>query len=110
MSTRNLNARDTINAVPYVIFEGRKIMASSSAIYYQAKKVEIYNEIHNAITKIHLSFNLWTSPNKYAIITVFCHFLDARAKQTQYLIALRHQPGSHKGVNIAQILLRVINK
>ncbi|KAF6781096.1 transposase-like protein, partial [Colletotrichum sojae] len=74
---------------------------------FAAKKALVKEEIQRALTKVHISFDLWTSPNRYAIIAVYAHFLSHSGQQTQYLLALRRQPGAHAGENIAPTLYNV---
>ena len=71
------------------------------------KKVQIRQQLREAITKIRLSFDLWTSPNKFAM-AVHAHFIDNKGKQQNVLIALRRQLGSHDGENLAHTLEKVV--
>jgi hypothetical protein len=59
-------------------------------------------------TAVHLSFDLWTSPNKYAFLGVVCHFIDRQWKARTVLLALRPLYGSHAGVDMAQLVIHVI--
>lgn len=77
---------------------------------YKEKKTQIKDEMNKALTKVHLSFDLWTSPNRHAIIAIFCHFLKPSGQLTQYLLALRRQLGAHTGENIAHTMLKVIKE
>jgi hypothetical protein len=76
---------------------------------FTSTKAKIKREIERALTKVHLSFDLWTSPNRYAIIAIYAHFLNRSGQQTQYLLALRRQPGAHAGENIASTMYKVVN-
>ncbi|KAF5268120.1 hypothetical protein FOXYS1_993, partial [Fusarium oxysporum] len=40
---------------------------------YKSKKDEIKQELSDALTKIHLGFDLWTSPNRHAVMALGCH-------------------------------------
>ncbi|KAK5997074.1 FAD-linked oxidoreductase ZEB1 [Cladobotryum mycophilum] len=62
---------------------------------FLSKKEIIKQGLHNALSQIHLGFDLWTSPNRLAIMAVTGHFLDQNGHQQQRLLALREQPGSH---------------
>lgn len=90
-----------------VCWSESSIRAELDQIFKQ-KQATIKAEIHDALTKIHFSFDLWTSPNRYAIIAIFTHFLDRHGKQKQYLIALRRQPGAHDGETIASTIKQVL--
>ncbi|KAL9561303.1 hypothetical protein ACKAV7_014658 [Fusarium commune] len=54
-----------------------------------SKKAAIKEELDNAVTQIHLSFDLWTSPNSR-------------------LLAFKRQIGSHAGENIAYTIRNVV--
>ncbi|KZL65223.1 transposase-like protein, partial [Colletotrichum incanum] len=75
---------------------------------YEAKRVIVKEEMRQALTKVHLSFDLWTSPNRLAIIAVFGHFINPAGNDSRYLLALRRQPGAHSGENIASTMCQVI--
>lgn len=83
--------------VPFTIFEHKflkelfyqfdhdlalQIRWSSSSItrelqrIFESKKDVIRSELGSAMTKIHISFDLWTSPNRLAIMAVFAYFVD----------------------------------
>ncbi|OAA62389.1 hypothetical protein LEL_10725 [Akanthomyces lecanii RCEF 1005] len=72
---------------------------------YHAKKSIVGQELSHALTKIHLGFDLWTSPNRYAIMAVTAHFLDRQGSHQTRLLALRRQLGCHSGENLACTLL-----
>ncbi|RKK75295.1 hypothetical protein BFJ68_g18116, partial [Fusarium oxysporum] len=54
-----------------------------------SKKAAVKEELDNAVTQIHLSFDLWTSPNSR-------------------LLAFKRQIGSHAGENIAYTIRNVV--
>ncbi|KAJ3455461.1 hypothetical protein MRS44_016943 [Fusarium solani] len=77
---------------------------------YKSKKDKVKQELLDALTKIHLGFDLRTSPNRHAIMAVTAHFLDHQAKHQSRLLALRRQLGCHSGGNLAVTLSRVIRE
>ncbi|PWI64318.1 hypothetical protein PCL_11289 [Purpureocillium lilacinum] len=54
---------------------------------FDTKRDVIKAELRDALTTIHLSFDLWTSPNRFAIMAVFAHFIDRGARQQSRLLA-----------------------
>ncbi|KAM3519811.1 hypothetical protein MY4038_009655 [Beauveria bassiana] len=70
----------------------------------------VEQELSHALTKIHLGFDLWTSPNRYAIMAVTAHFLDRQGCHQMRLLALRRQLGCHSGENLACTLLEVVRE
>ncbi|KAJ3455713.1 hypothetical protein MRS44_017195 [Fusarium solani] len=47
---------------------------------YKCKRNRAKQELLGALTKIHLGFDLWTSPNRHAIMAVTAYFLDRQGK------------------------------
>ena len=45
-------------------------------------------ELRAAWSNIHISFDLWTSPNCYAIMAIVAHYIDSNGKRKASLIAL----------------------
>ncbi|KAL3955841.1 hypothetical protein ACCO45_009860 [Purpureocillium lilacinum] len=74
---------------------------------FDTKRDVIKAELRDALTTIHLSFDLWTSPNRFAIMAVFAHFIDRGARQQSRLLALRRQFGTHSGENLAASLVGI---
>ncbi|KAM5527636.1 transposase-like protein [Fusarium oxysporum f. sp. phaseoli] len=77
---------------------------------YKSKKDEIKQELSDALTKIHLGFDLWTSPNRHAVMAVTAHFLDRQGKHQSRLLALRRQLGCHSGESLAVTLGQVVRE
>ncbi|KAF4966507.1 hypothetical protein FSARC_5821 [Fusarium sarcochroum] len=73
-----------------------------------SKRAAVKEELNNAVTQIHLSFDLWTSPNTLAFISIFGHFIDRRHLYQSRLLAFKRQVGSHAGENIAYTLGNVV--
>uniref|UniRef100_A0A8H7K3R1 AC transposase n=1 Tax=Bionectria ochroleuca TaxID=29856 RepID=A0A8H7K3R1_BIOOC len=73
-----------------------------------SKKADVKEELNNAVTQIHLSFDLWTSPNRLAFISIFGHFIDRRHLYQSRLLAFKRQIGSHAGENIAYTMRNVV--
>lgn len=117
--------------VPFTIFEHKflkellyqfdhelalQIPWSSSSVtrelqrLFESKKVVIYAELSSAMSKLHISFDLWTSPNRLSIMAVFAHFIDKSGMQQSRLLALRRQFGPHSGENLADTLFSVVDQ
>ncbi|PNP51735.1 hypothetical protein FNYG_15879 [Fusarium nygamai] len=73
-----------------------------------SKKAAVKEELNNTVTQIHLSFDLWTSPNRLAFISIFSHFIDRRHSYQSRLLAFKRQIGSHAGENIAYTIRNVV--
>ncbi|CCE27613.1 uncharacterized protein CPUR_01087 [Claviceps purpurea 20.1] len=76
---------------------------------FPAKKALVKLQMQKTLTKIHLSYDLSTSPDDNAILAVSAHFLDDNGIPQQRLIALRQQYGT-SGNDIAKALREVITE
>ncbi|KAJ0131793.1 Poly [ADP-ribose] polymerase 2, partial [Fusarium oxysporum f. sp. albedinis] len=77
---------------------------------FEAKRDTIKAELRNALTAVHISLDLWTSPNRFAIMAVFAHFIDQLGHQQSRLLALRRQFGAHSGENLAGSLINIVHE
>ena len=68
---------------------------------FTTKRQVIQSEFNSALSRIHLSFDLWTSPNNIAFLGVNAHFINKNFTSQNRLIGLRRQRGVHSGENIA---------
>jgi hypothetical protein len=68
----------------------------------------VTEKLNAATSKIHLSFDLWTSRNLRALLGINCHFADEFGNLKTFLLALPQQFGQHSGVNIADQITAII--
>lgn len=61
-----------------------------------------------ASSKIHLSWDLWTSPYNAAMLAVCCHFVDESLARRHILLALRPIRGDHTGLNQSAAVWAVV--
>jgi len=64
-------------------------------------------EFKAALSKIHISFDLWTSPNKLAMLGVVAYYLSPDLTAKSPMVGLRKLSGNHSSENQAKILLEV---
>ena len=77
---------------------------------FRKQKRQLRDDLQEARSNIHLSFDLWTSPNYYAIIAIVAHYIDKKGLRQTKLLAIRRLEGEHSGANQAQIVLDVIGE
>ena len=77
---------------------------------FRKQKRKVKKGLKRARSNIHLSFDLWTSPNSYAIIAIVAHYIDEKGCRQTKLLAIRRLEGEHSGENIASAVLRVIKE
>ena len=75
---------------------------------FKRRQVALQKELRKARSNIHLSFDLWTSPNSYAIIGVVAHYINSEGCRRTKLLALRHVNRHQSGDNIAASVLAII--
>ena len=68
---------------------------------FNDKKVRIKQALREAISRIHFSFDGWTSPNQLGMIGVNVHFVHKSKRLCHLLLALQELDGSHTGENFA---------
>lgn len=68
---------------------------------YEKRKQKVRNILHQARSNIHLSFDLWTSPNHHAFNAIVAHYVTSDYKVASTLLAFRNLLGPHSGENIA---------
>ena len=73
------------------------------------KAIGIVTEsLQGALTKINISFDLWTSKNKLALLGLCAHYIDIDGNPITTLLALPRQKGRHSGLNIAETVSEII--
>ena len=69
--------------------------------------VDLFRE---AKSRIHISFDLWSSPNGYAICGVVAHCVDKEWRNRQVLLALKKMSARHTGEEIAAVIIPVLRE
>jgi len=77
---------------------------------YLAQREILKEELAQAISSIHLSFDLWTAPNYIAILSIYGHWISPSGQRMNKLLAFRRVFGKHAGENQAQIVLEVLRE
>jgi len=68
----------------------------------------VHKTLQSAITKINVSFDLWTSKNKLALLGLCAHFINNSGDCITSLLALPRQKGRHTGFVIAETVSEII--
>jgi hypothetical protein len=66
--------------------------------------------LDRAISKIHISCDIWSSPNEYAFCGIAAHFVSHEGKLQSVLLGLRRLQEAHRGEQIAEHLINVIKQ
>jgi hypothetical protein len=72
---------------------------------FKARKERVRQALAQAKSKIHVGFDLWTSPASVDCVAVVVHYAGGNPKSSSLLIALKEMEGSHSNGNIAAAIL-----
>lgn len=75
---------------------------------WNVQKDIVRQKLQSALSSIHLSLDIWTSPNRLLLLGICGHFVDqSQEKLSKALLAL-HEVGGHSGDEQFSILLPVL--
>ena len=75
---------------------------------FDRQSLVIKRKLARARSRIHISFDLWTSPNHRAFVGIVAHWLDEDLKKQDTLIGFRRVRGSHSSENIAEAMIPLL--
>ena len=77
---------------------------------YQEEKENIKEEMRTSISNTHISFDMRTSPNYLAMLSIFAHYLDKDGRrQSRRLIGFKRVLGAHTGENQAATIVATLH-
>lgn len=74
---------------------------------YQGYKGEVTERLRTGASKIHTSFDPWTSRTHIALCGIVMHFVDANYQMQNFLLSIPEIEGKHSGLNIAETALAI---
>jgi hypothetical protein len=77
---------------------------------FSHEREQIQCRLLSAYTRIHLSLDLWTSPNHLAILGVIATFISDDGVLENFVLALRQVKGEHSEENISKYTMEVIQE
>lgn len=77
---------------------------------FDTQKRRIRQVLQSAISRIHFTVDIWSSPNKLGILGIVAHFIDSNGELVSYCVALREVHGRHSGENQAHIVMSVVEE
>jgi hypothetical protein len=78
--------------------------------FIEAQQQIVDDVLGRAISRIHISFDLWTSPNGYAICGVVAHFVGHQYSNQSVLLAMKRLTGPHGGEDIAKVIIPTLQE
>lgn len=76
--------------------------------WYDCMTIEVRSQLRAIRTKIHLSFDMWSGPNRRAYQAIVAHWMDRNGQLHVALLSLHRFKGTHSGVNHTDHLWRTI--
>jgi len=75
---------------------------------FQHEKNHIKQLLQSALSKVHLTVDLWTSPNSLAFIGIIGHYIAENGDLRHSVLALKEVDGDHSGANQALHIMEVL--
>lgn len=77
---------------------------------FTSKKEQLKEDLHHARSRVSISFDLWTSPNPYAILGVIAMWIDSGGRRRSTVLGMRRIYGEHSGENIASVVIELLKE
>ncbi|KAK4207655.1 hypothetical protein QBC37DRAFT_247777, partial [Rhypophila decipiens] len=91
---------------PYLVTAHSTIPTLMDKMWYEKKDI-VRRAVQSALSSIHISLDIWTSPNRYLFLAVCAHYVSREEKLCKALLALR-SVGNHSGEEQFAALLLVL--
>ena len=95
-----------INKVP----RSHQTVRSDIVQWFEQTKLIMAEILRTARSRIHLSFDLSTSPNCKALLTITAHWTSSSYKAQATLLAIRELEDQHTGKNISEWVYSVVKE
>jgi hypothetical protein len=77
---------------------------------YEDQKEKVKQRIQSAKSRIHISCDLWTSPNSLAILGVVGHYVTEDGQLEHHVLALKDIDSEHDGSHLAAAIFEVVDE
>ena len=77
---------------------------------FEKVKNEVRVQLLHAQSKVHISFDLWSSPSGYSLCGIVAHFVGYQNTVQHCLIGMKRMGCSHSGENIAAEVIPVLEE
>lgn len=75
---------------------------------YEGQKKRVQKDLQEALSKIHITVDLWTSGNRKSILGIIGHYIGKEGKLKHNVLAVRELQGDHSGENQAAVVADVL--
>jgi hypothetical protein len=77
---------------------------------YDEQKKSLAAELSFTLSRIHITFDIWTAGNFVGFISIWAYWIDKSGVRQRRLLAFRRIYGSHSGENQSEVLLEVLKE
>lgn len=77
---------------------------------YEVQKEKVKQRIQSSKSRIHISCDLWTSPNSLAILGIVAHYVTEDGQLEHHILALKDIDSEHDGSHLAEAILEVVDE
>lgn len=88
----------------------RNTVKADTDKYFAVAKATIKERLSQARSRIHISYDLWSSPNHKAMIAIVAHWTAEDYKVKAALLAIKEVHGGHTGRNIASVVFPLLKE
>ncbi|KAA8612756.1 Dimer-Tnp-hAT domain-containing protein [Pyrenophora tritici-repentis] len=75
-----------------------------------SKKQQLREDLHHSRSRISISFDLWTSPNPYAILGVVAMWINTTGMRRVTALGMRRIYGEHTRENLGSVVLELLEE
>lgn len=97
-------------AIEDLLITSRRTAVRYIASNYELYKGQIRDSLASAISPIHISLDLWTSPHRHSLLAVCAQWVDPDYQLQKALLGLPECRYSHSGENQAGLILDVLEE
>lgn len=77
---------------------------------YLFEKDVIKQTLQSALSSIHLTLDLWSSPNHLSLLGIVAHYTDDNGQLTNAVLGMQEVDGEHTGENLALVVIEVLEE
>ena len=97
-------------AIGDLLTTSRRIAMRQIVSKYEVSVQHIADKLSLAKSQIHIQTDLWTSPNRHALLAICAQWVDEEYQIRKALLAMPECPDTHSGEAQAELIMEVLNR
>ncbi|RYO01198.1 hypothetical protein AA0121_g13269 [Alternaria tenuissima] len=97
-------------AIDDLLITSRRTMVRLLASNYDLYIEQLKGSLSTAVSQVHISTDLWTSPHRHALLAVCTHWVDGDYKLQKALLALPECRFTHSGEQQSNLVLSTLER